>query len=66
MPRPRVGDARPATVDHAPYDELFPPRTGNLCSWCDFARHCPEGQEAAPRKEPWAALPVDDEGPVDA
>ncbi|RAY13281.1 recombinase RecB [Actinomadura craniellae] len=37
-------------------EELFPPRTGSLCSWCDFARHCPEGLAAAPRKEPWAAL----------
>ncbi|MEU9843170.1 PD-(D/E)XK nuclease family protein [Actinomadura sp. NPDC048032] len=54
VPRPREGE-----VDHAPHDELFPPRPGNLCSWCDFARHCPEGREAAPRKEPWAALPVD-------
>nr|WP_141586825.1 PD-(D/E)XK nuclease family protein [Actinomadura sp. WMMA1423] len=54
VPRPREGE-----VDHGPYDELFPPRPGNLCSWCDFARHCPEGREAAPRKEPWAALPVD-------
>ncbi|TDC60003.1 PD-(D/E)XK nuclease family protein [Actinomadura sp. GC306] len=59
VPKPRAADARPATVDHTPYDELFPPRTGNLCSWCDFARHCPEGQQAAPRKDPWAALPVD-------
>ncbi|MEU8121761.1 PD-(D/E)XK nuclease family protein [Spirillospora sp. NPDC049024] len=54
VPRPRDGE-----VDHGPFDELFPPRPGNLCSWCDFARHCPEGREAAPRKEPWAALPVD-------
>lgn len=54
VPRPRPGD-----VDHAPHDELFPPRPGALCSWCDFARHCPEGRQAAPRKEPWAALPVD-------
>ncbi|GGQ39818.1 RecB family exonuclease [Actinomadura coerulea] len=54
VPKPREGE-----VDHAPHDELFPPRPGNLCSWCDFARHCPEGREAAPRKEPWAALPVD-------
>ncbi|WP_089314469.1 RecB family exonuclease [Actinomadura mexicana] len=54
VPRPREGE-----VDHAPHDELFPPRPGNLCAWCDFARHCPEGREAAPRKEPWAALPVD-------
>ncbi|MEV3919975.1 RecB family exonuclease [Actinomadura coerulea] len=54
VPKPREGE-----VDHAPHDEMFPPRPGNLCSWCDFARHCPEGREAAPRKEPWAALPVD-------
>ena len=54
VPKPRAGE-----VDHTPHDELFPPRPGNLCSWCDFARHCPEGREAAPRKEPWAALPVD-------
>ncbi|MGP4023967.1 RecB family exonuclease [Actinomadura sp. 3N407] len=64
VPKPRRGDARPAdarpaAADHAPHDELFPPRPGNLCSWCDFARHCPEGQEAAPRKDPWAALPVE-------
>ncbi|WP_030173098.1 RecB family exonuclease [Spirillospora albida] len=56
VPKPRRGDGAP---DHAPYDELFPPRPGNLCAWCDFARHCPEGREAAPRKDPWAALPVD-------
>ncbi|MFC6878440.1 MULTISPECIES: RecB family exonuclease [Actinomadura] len=56
VPRPRSGEG-PA-IDHAPYDEVFPPRPGSLCSWCDFARHCPEGLEAAPRKDPWAALPV--------
>ncbi|WP_243722950.1 PD-(D/E)XK nuclease family protein [Actinomadura sp. 7K507] len=59
VPKPRPSDARPATVDHTPHDERFPPRPGTLCSWCDFARHCPEGQQAAPRKDPWAALPVD-------
>ncbi|GAA2602850.1 PD-(D/E)XK nuclease family protein [Actinomadura fulvescens] len=57
VPRPRPGDGVP--VDHAPYDEVFPPRPGNLCGWCDYARHCPEGQKAAPRKESWAALPVE-------
>ncbi|WP_018658188.1 RecB family exonuclease [Actinomadura flavalba] len=55
VPRPRSGEA----PDHAPFDAQFPPRPGNLCSWCDFARHCPEGREAAPRKEPWAALPAE-------
>jgi hypothetical protein len=37
-------------------DELFPPRPGPQCSWCDYVRHCPEGQVAAPRKEPWSGL----------
>lgn len=55
VPRPRP----PGDVGHAQHDDLFPPRPGNLCSWCDFARHCPEGRQAAPRKEPWAGLPVD-------
>lgn len=37
-------------------DEVFPARTGTLCSWCDYRRHCPEGQAASPEKEPWAGL----------
>ncbi len=37
--------------------ELFPPRPGTLCGWCDFARHCPEGMAAAGSiKKPWAGL----------
>ncbi|SHN33251.1 RecB family exonuclease [Cryptosporangium aurantiacum] len=39
-------------------DEAFPPAPGPRCSWCDFRRHCPEGQAAGPPKEPWAAIPV--------
>ncbi|MDU0293295.1 PD-(D/E)XK nuclease family protein [Saccharothrix longispora] len=35
---------------------LFPPRTGNQCTWCDFRRSCPEGQQAAPTLDPWALL----------
>jgi putative RecB family exonuclease len=42
---------------HAEFDAMFPPRTGVLCGWCDFARHCPEGRAAAPLRDPWAALP---------
>ncbi|WP_433327594.1 RecB family exonuclease [Spirillospora sp. CA-294931] len=54
VPKPRTGE--PGPVDHTPYDEVFPPTPSNLCSWCDYARHCPEGQQAAPRKDPWSAL----------
>ncbi|GAA0214492.1 PD-(D/E)XK nuclease family protein [Saccharothrix mutabilis subsp. mutabilis] len=35
---------------------LFPPRTGNQCTWCDFRRSCPEGRQAAPTLDPWALL----------
>lgn len=45
-----------AQVEHEQFDAVFPPRPGPLCGWCDYARHCPEGQQAAPKKEPWAAL----------
>ncbi|MEU5884881.1 PD-(D/E)XK nuclease family protein [Spirillospora sp. NPDC047279] len=54
VPRPRPADGAP--IDHTPYDEVFPPRPGNLCAWCDYARHCPEGRAAAPRKDSWAAV----------
>lgn len=38
-------------------DAAFPTRTGPLCSWCDYRRHCPAGQDA-PAREPWAGLPL--------
>jgi hypothetical protein len=37
-------------------DGTFPPLTSPACSWCDWRRHCPEGQAAAPEIEPWAGL----------
>jgi RecB family exonuclease len=41
------------------YDEVFPPRPGPSCAWCDYRRHCPEGTEAAPPRRPWDALSTD-------
>ncbi|GAB3871846.1 PD-(D/E)XK nuclease family protein [Kibdelosporangium lantanae] len=38
-------------------DVLFPPRVGRQCTWCDFRRHCPEGQAAGPAITPWGLLP---------
>jgi RecB family exonuclease len=63
-PRTARGGARGAAgdADRTPpevppeVDALFPPRTGPLCSWCDFRRHCPEGRAAAPDKLPWDGL----------
>lgn len=40
----------------AGYDEVFPPRPGPGCAWCDFARHCPEGRTAYPTRRPWDGL----------
>jgi hypothetical protein len=38
------------------YDEVFPPRPGPACGWCDYLRNCPEGQQAAAPHRPWDAL----------
>lgn len=63
-----VNAATTALQEGGDAEELFPPRPGALCGWCDFARHCPEGLAAAggPRK-PWSGLaeeraPLEDEG----
>jgi RecB family exonuclease len=38
------------------YDEVFPPRPGPGCSWCDYLRGCKEGQEVTAPHRPWDAL----------
>lgn len=43
------------------YDEVFPPRPGALCAWCDFAPHCPEGRAAYRTRRPWEGLATEDE-----
>jgi RecB family exonuclease len=37
-------------------DAVFPAQPSKNCSWCDWRRHCPEGQAAAPDLEPWSSL----------
>jgi RecB family exonuclease len=37
-------------------EELFEPRTGVGCGWCDFRARCPEGMAAAPQRRPWDGL----------
>jgi hypothetical protein len=37
-------------------DEAFPTKTGPMCGWCDMRRWCPQGQEAAPQRQPWDGL----------
>jgi putative RecB family exonuclease len=36
--------------------EVFPPRPGPGCGWCDFRAHCPEGSAAGPAHRPWDGL----------
>ena len=52
-----------------PGDEMFAPRTGTWCSWCDFRSRCPEGSAASPQRRPWDGLsPLADQqqGPLAA
>ena len=48
----RMRDGLPADR----YDEVFPPRPGSSCGWCDYRRHCPEGTAAAVPRRPWDGL----------
>ena len=48
----RLRDGLPAER----YDEVFPPRPGASCGWCDYLRHCPEGAAAAVTRRPWDGL----------
>jgi RecB family exonuclease len=45
-----------AALPREKYDEVFPPRTGPACGWCDYLRSCPAGQAAAAPHRPWDAL----------
>jgi RecB family exonuclease len=40
-------------------DEVFPPRPGSWCGWCDYRAHCPEGSGAAESRLPWDGLGTD-------
>jgi RecB family exonuclease len=37
-------------------DELFPPRPGRLCPWCDYRESCPEGIDVGPAVASWEGL----------
>jgi RecB family exonuclease len=36
--------------------DMFAPRPGAQCGWCDMRAHCPEGAAAAQAQLPWAGL----------
>ncbi len=37
-------------------DEIFPPRPGGWCGWCDYRTCCPEGSAASEPRRPWDGL----------
>jgi hypothetical protein len=45
-----------APLPREKYDEVFPPRPGPACGWCDYLRSCPEGRAAGAPHRPWDAL----------
>ena len=59
-----IADEAATAADCADLDAAFPPQPGPMCSWCDFAQHCPEGRAAASPRASWAGLPEELE-PVD-
>ena len=52
--RRRRADARPAARGEVRRGVPAADRPG--CGWCDYLRHCPEGQAAAASHRPWDAL----------
>ena len=41
--------------------DVFPPRPGAGCGWCDFRAHCDEGQLAGPVRRSWDGLGADED-----
>jgi RecB family exonuclease len=46
-------------LDADAVDAVFPPSPSPSCGWCDYLRHCPQGQNAAIRRRPWDGLAAD-------
>jgi RecB family exonuclease len=49
-------DAMRAGLPPARWDEVFAPRPGPFCGWCDYLRHCEAGRAAAVPRQPWDGL----------
>jgi RecB family exonuclease len=50
------GSSEPLERADYPVDEVFPPRPGSWCGWCDYRAHCPEGSAASESRRPWDGL----------
>jgi len=47
-------------LEPARYGEVFPPRPGPGCGWCDYRQHCAEGAAASPARRPWDGITGDE------
>jgi RecB family exonuclease len=52
---PGLRDPGSSARDHVAED-VFAPRPGSWCGWCDFRGHCPEGSAASEPRRPWDGL----------
>ena len=43
-------------LEPARYDEVFSPRPGPGCGWCDYRQHCAQGAAASPAHRPWDGI----------
>jgi hypothetical protein len=48
-----------AGLPAAGVDDVFPPRPGPACGWCDYRLLCPEGTAASAPRQPWEGLAED-------
>jgi RecB family exonuclease len=56
----------PAGHPAAPLDEVFAPRPGTWCGWCDYRAHCAEGSAASEPRRQWDGLGATEPDPADA
>ena len=54
--RPGPGPCDAAFADGRDRRRRLPAAHRAVCGWCDFRRHCPEGQAVSTEKSGWAAL----------
>jgi RecB family exonuclease len=55
------GDGPTLGLPESRVDEVFPPRVGTWCGWCDYRASCPEGSAASEPRRPWDGLAAEGE-----
>jgi RecB family exonuclease len=60
-PRDGPGGGPTLGLPESRVDEVFPPRAGTWCGWCDYRACCPEGSAASEPRRPWDGLAAEGE-----